>query len=118
MVVVLAQEESRLLGHGYIGTEHLLLGVLRQEDEQVIPVLEADGVTLESARTAVVETIGRGNEHGSRQIPFPPRAKRTLELTAEDSTLREHNVVAPYFTAAAVEKLRQERQDLLERLAD
>ncbi|HKN94946.1 MAG TPA: Clp protease N-terminal domain-containing protein, partial [Thermoleophilaceae bacterium] len=77
-VVVLAQEEARLLAHMHIGTEHLLLGVIRQEDEVALPVLEAHGLSLETARAAVTEAFPPGDDRLRGQIPFTPGAKKVL----------------------------------------
>jgi ATP-dependent Clp protease ATP-binding subunit ClpC len=83
-VVVLAQEESRLLGHGHIGTEHLLLGLVPKKTGVAAAALAALGVDLETARSEVEEVAGRGDEMVRGHIPFTPRAKKALE-----SSLRE-----------------------------
>jgi ATP-dependent Clp protease ATP-binding subunit ClpC len=80
-VVVLAQEESRLLGHSYIGTEHLLLGLLAEGDGVAARALESLDVTLEAAREQVREIIGPGQQEPRGHIPFTPRAKKILELS-------------------------------------
>ena len=78
-VVVLAQEEARLLDHDFIGTEHVLLGMLR-EGEGIAPrVLESRGISMEAARARVEEIVGRGSSSPSGHIPFTPRAKKALE---------------------------------------
>ena len=79
-VVVLAQEESRLLAHNRIGTEHLLLGLLHTEIEETALALRRAGVTLEAARRDVEQSQGRGKKEPSGHIPFTPRAKKVLEL--------------------------------------
>jgi len=84
-VVVLAQEESRLLSHNYIGTEHLLLGLLAERDGAAARALESLGITLDAARERVVEMIGPGQQHPSGHIPFTPRAKKILELSLRES---------------------------------
>jgi ATP-dependent Clp protease ATP-binding subunit ClpA len=84
-VVVLAQEESRSLNHNYIGTEHLLLGLLREGRGTGAKALESLDVTLEAVRGEVETRIGRGNQEQSGHIPFTPRAKKTLELSLRES---------------------------------
>jgi hypothetical protein len=101
-VVVLAQEESRLLGHNHIGTEHVLLGVLRQEDDALNAVLAAHGVTLEPARVRVVEITGRGEETGSGQIPFTAGAKKVLELSLRECQGLRHNAITPLHITLAL----------------
>ena len=78
-VVVLAQEEARLLGHDYIGTEHLWLGLIHEGDGVAGQVLEALDVSLEPAREGVEEAVGRGPGPVTGQVPFTPEAKRVLE---------------------------------------
>jgi ATP-dependent Clp protease ATP-binding subunit ClpA len=84
-VVVLAQEEARMLNHNYIGTEHLLLGLLHEGKGAAAKALEAAGVTLGAARDQVVSIIGRGQEPASGHIPFTPRAKKSLELSLREA---------------------------------
>src|SRR5215212_2456884 len=79
-VVVLAQEEARILKHNYIGTEHILLGLLREEEGLAARVLESLDITVERVRAQVVRIVGSGEEVTSGQIPFTPRAKKVLEL--------------------------------------
>jgi ATP-dependent Clp protease ATP-binding subunit ClpC len=83
-VVVLAQEEARLLDHGYIGTEHLLLGLVAEKEGIAAGALVELGIDLETARREVEEVVGRGAEVPSGHIPFTRRAKKALE-----SSLRE-----------------------------
>jgi ATP-dependent Clp protease ATP-binding subunit ClpC len=84
-VVVLAQEEARKLRHGYIGTEHLLLGLLR-EDGRAARTLHSHGVTLESAREWFVEQVGRGDEDSpAGQLPLTPRLKKIFLMAEEDA---------------------------------
>jgi ATP-dependent Clp protease ATP-binding subunit ClpC len=92
-VVVLAQEESRSLRHGYIGTEHLLLGLVRKQDGIAAHVLESLGVTLEPVRGEVVRIVGVGNTEGGGQVPFTPEAKRVLELALHESLSLGHNYI-------------------------
>src|ERR671923_118537 len=82
-VVVLAQEEARTLKHNYIGTEHILLGLLREEEGLAARVLESLDITVERVRAQVVRIVGSGEEVTSGQIPFTPRAKKVLELAVE-----------------------------------
>ena len=90
-VVVLAQEEARLLGHDYIGTEHLLLGLIHEGDGSAARALESLGVSLDAVRQQVEEIIGRGQHPPSGHIPFTPRAKKVLELSRHESSALGHN---------------------------
>ena len=90
-VVVLAQDEARALAHDYIGTEHLLLGILREEEGIGARVLESLGVTVDRTRNQVVRIVGRGEQLASGQIPFTPHAKRALELALREATSLGHN---------------------------
>lgn len=92
-VVVLAQDESRLLGHDYLGTEHLLLGLLREEEGIAARVLESFEVDLEEVRAAVLESVGRGETAATGQIPFTPAAKETLELALREALALGHNYI-------------------------
>jgi len=93
-VVVLAQDEARLLKHNYLGTEHLLLGLLREEEGLAARVLESFDVTLEEVRAQVRRIIGEGAEPlVSGQIPFTPRAKKALELALRESQSLGHNYI-------------------------
>jgi ATP-dependent Clp protease ATP-binding subunit ClpA len=93
-VVVLAQEEAKSLDHNYIGTEHLLLGLLRLPDSIAAKAIESAGLTLEAARAQVEEIIGRGsgNTPGAH-IPFTPRAKKILELSLRESLEQRKNYI-------------------------
>jgi ATP-dependent Clp protease ATP-binding subunit ClpC len=84
-VVVLAQEEARGLHHNYIGTEHILLGLLRDSEGAAATALDAADVTLEGARREVETIIGRGQQEPSGHIPFTPRAKKVLELSLREA---------------------------------
>jgi ATP-dependent Clp protease ATP-binding subunit ClpC len=90
-VVVLAQDEARALSHNYIGTEHILLGLLREEEGIAARVLGELGVTLEEVRSQVAQIVGRGDEVTSGQIPFTPRAKKVLELGLREAKRLGHN---------------------------
>ena len=94
-VVVLAQDEARALGHGYIGTEHLLLGILREEEGLGRAVLASLGVTVVEVRDRVARIVGRGDEIPTGQIAFTPHAKRALELSLQRSP-----VARPQLTSA------------------
>jgi len=84
-VVVLAQEEARLLDHNYIGTEHILLGLLRESGGVAARVITSAGLSLEAARTEVERIIGRGKATPTGHIPFTPRAKKILELSLREA---------------------------------
>jgi len=84
-VVVLAQDEARLLKHEYIGTEHLLLGLLREEDGLAIQVLQAAGAAPGDTRTRVLARMRAGQKTPSGHIPFTPQAKKALELSLRES---------------------------------
>jgi ATP-dependent Clp protease ATP-binding subunit ClpA len=84
-VVVLAQEEARLLGHGHIGTEHILLGLLREEEGLAGQVLASLDVTIEHVREEVVRISGSGERSAGGQIPFTPDAKKTLERALREA---------------------------------
>jgi len=92
-VVVLAQEEARLLRHNYIGTEHILLGLSRESDGLAAKALEALGIGLEAVREQVVEITGRGQKSPSGHIPFTPRAKKVLELSLREALQFGHNYI-------------------------
>jgi ATP-dependent Clp protease ATP-binding subunit ClpC len=93
-VVVLAQDEARLLRHDYIGTEHLLLGLLREEEGLAARVLDELGVTLEGVRTRVAHIVGLGEDApATGQIPFTPRAKKVLELGLREAVSFKHNYI-------------------------
>ena len=81
-VVVLAQEEARMLDHDYIGTEHILLGLIREGEGVAARALESLGISLDAVRQQVEQIIGRGQQAPSGHIPFTPRAKKVLELVA------------------------------------
>jgi ATP-dependent Clp protease ATP-binding subunit ClpA len=92
-VVVLAQEEARMLNHNYIGTEHLLLGLIHEGQGVAAQALEAMGISLEAVREQVERIIGQGKEPASGHIPFTPRAKRVLELSLRESGQLGHDYV-------------------------
>jgi ATP-dependent Clp protease ATP-binding subunit ClpA len=92
-VVVLAQDESRHLKHNYIGTEHLLLGLLREEEGLAARVLESLDITVEEVRAQVARIVGPGDETTTGQIPFTPRAKKVLELALREALSLGHNYI-------------------------
>jgi ATP-dependent Clp protease ATP-binding subunit ClpC len=94
-VVVLAQDEARALRHNYIGTEHLLLGLIREEEGLGARVLESLGVTLEQVRDRVRAIVGEGEPDAAvaGQIPFTPDAKKTLELALREALTLGHNYI-------------------------
>jgi hypothetical protein len=92
-VVVLAQEEARALQHNYIGTEHILLGILREDRGLAAQVLESLGVTPERTREQLLRIVGPGEEPSSSQIPFTLHAKKVLELALRESLSLQHNYI-------------------------
>jgi hypothetical protein len=92
-VVVLAQEEAGRLNHNYIGTEHLLLGLIHEGEGIAARALEALGIRLEVVRAEVEEIIGRGSEPPAGRIPFTPRAKKVLELSLREALQLSHSYI-------------------------
>ena len=92
-VIVLAQEEARTLQHNYIGTEHLLLGLIREGEGVAAKALAAKGVTLEDTRKQVEEMIGKGNAAPNGHIPFTPHAKQVLELSLREALQLGHSYI-------------------------
>src|SRR3981189_2999064 len=92
-VVVLAQEEARLLNHNYIGTEHILLGLIPEGVGVAAKALESLGISLEAVRAQVEEIIGHGGQAPSGHIPFTPRAKKVLELSLREALQLGHNYI-------------------------
>jgi ATP-dependent Clp protease ATP-binding subunit ClpC len=92
-VVVLAQEEARLLKHNYIGTEHILLGLIHEGEGVAAKALESLGISLEAVRNQVEEIIGQGGSSPSGHIPFTPRAKKVLELSLREALQLGHNYI-------------------------
>ena len=90
-VVRLAQEEARSLKHNYIGTEHILLGLLREEEGIAARTLAKLGVTIDEVREQLDQIVGRGDEVTTGQIPFTPRAKKVLELALREALSLGHN---------------------------
>ena len=92
-VVVLAQEEARMLNHNYIGTEHILLGLIHEGEGVAAKALESLGIALEGVRAQVEEIIGQGQQAPSGHIPFTPRAKKVLELSLREALQLGHNYI-------------------------
>jgi ATP-dependent Clp protease ATP-binding subunit ClpA len=92
-VVVLAQEEARLLDHNYIGTEHLLLGLIRDGDGVACQALASLGISLPAVRAQVEEIIGRGQTASMGHVPFTPRAKKVLELSLREALQLGHDYI-------------------------
>ncbi len=92
-VVDLAQEEARRLNHGYIGTEHILLGLIHEGEGVAAKALELLGISLDAVREQVEEIIGQGQQVPSGPIPFTPRAKKVLELSLRESQKLGHNYI-------------------------
>jgi ATP-dependent Clp protease ATP-binding subunit ClpC len=92
-VVALAQEEAKRLDHNYIGTEHILLGLIRERDGVAAKALESMDISLDVVRQQVEEIIGRGQQPPSGHIPFTPRGKKVLELSLRESQQLGHNYI-------------------------
>jgi ATP-dependent Clp protease ATP-binding subunit ClpA len=93
LVVVLAQQEARRLDHGYIGTEHMLLGLIHEGDGVAARALDSLGISLDAVRQQVEEIIGRGQQAPSGHIPFTPRAKKVLELSLREALQLGHDYI-------------------------
>jgi ATP-dependent Clp protease ATP-binding subunit ClpA len=94
-VVVLAQEEARMLDHNYIGTEHLLLGLIHEGDGIAAQAIGSTGLTLDAARAEVEAMIGRGDSAPFGHIPFTPRAKKVLELALREALALKKSYIGP-----------------------
>src|SRR5919107_3763031 len=92
-IIVLAQEEARMLNHNYIGTEHILLGLIHEGEGVAAKALESLGISLEAVRSQVEEIIGQGGSSPSGHIPFTPRAKKVLELSLREALQLGHNYI-------------------------
>jgi len=93
--VVLAQEEARHLNHNYIGTEHLLAGLRRENRGAAARALESAGITMDAVRAEIEKLVGRGQAAPSGHIPFTPRAKKCLELSLREALNLGHNHIGP-----------------------
>jgi ATP-dependent Clp protease ATP-binding subunit ClpC len=105
--VVLAQEEARLLDHGYIGTEHLLLGLLREEEGIAARVLAGLGLGIEDMRAEVERNVGRGEGATTGQIPFTPLAKQALEHALREALSLRHSYIGTEHVLLALMRLDQ-----------
>ena len=94
-VLVLGQEEARALKHGWIGTEHLLLGLLSEQEGLAAPALQSLGVSVEAIRKQVVRILGLGEQVTSGRLPFTPRAKKVLELSLREAMALGHAYIGP-----------------------
>lgn len=92
-VVILAQEEAKMLAHNYIGTEHLLLGLIREEETVAARALTQLGLELGPLRRQVARIVGRGDEVTTGQIPFTPRSKKVLDLALREALSLGHNYI-------------------------
>ncbi|MCQ9127255.1 ATP-dependent Clp protease ATP-binding subunit [Corynebacterium amycolatum] len=92
-VVVLAQDEARELNHNYIGTEHILLGLISEGDGVAAKALESMGISLDAVRSEVVDIIGRGSQPPSGHVPFTPRAKKVLEYSLREALQLGHKYI-------------------------
>ena len=88
-VVVLAQEEAKMLNHNYIGTEHILLGLIHEGEGVAAKALESLGISLDAVREQVQDIIGQGQQQPTGHIPFTPRAKKVLELSLREAIAHE-----------------------------
>ena len=93
MSVVFAQEEARALKHNYIGTEHILLGLLREESAMAARALGSLGIAVDVVRDKVARIVGSGHEDTTGQIPFTPRAKKVLELALREALSLGHDYI-------------------------
>jgi ATP-dependent Clp protease ATP-binding subunit ClpA len=115
--VVLAQQEARLLNHNYIGTEHLLLGLLADPEGSAARTLESLDITLDAAREQVSQIIGRGSHSQSGHIPFTPRAKKVLELSLREAlSLRSQSIESEHLLLGLVAEGKGVGAQILERL--
>lgn len=96
-VIVLAQEEARMLNHNYIGTEHILLGLVHEGEGVAAKALESMGISLEDVRREVEEIIGQGSQPHTGHIPFTPRAKKVLELSLREGLQMGHKYIGTEF---------------------
>jgi hypothetical protein len=116
-VIVLAQEEARLLKHNYIGTEHLLLGMLADGEGDAARTLESLDITLEAARHEVREILGEGSEPQKGHIPFTPRAKKVLELALREAlTLRSQSIGSVHLLLGLISEGHGVGAQIIERL--
>jgi len=116
-IVVLAQEEARALNHNYIGSEHILLGLVHDGEGSAAEALESLGIGLDAVRQQVEEIIGRGPKPPRGHIPFTPRAKTVLELSlGEALRLGDNHIGAEHFLLALIGEAEGGAADVLARL--
>src|SRR5213076_3372630 len=119
--VVLAQEEARMLSHNYIGTEHILLGLIHEGEGVAAKALESLDISLEAVRAQVEEIIGQGQQAPSGHIPFTPRAKKVLELSLREALqlglIREGEGVAAQVLQKLGADLNRVRQQVIQLLS-
>src|SRR6266498_998156 len=106
-VVVFAQDEARTLKHDYIGTEHLLLGLLREEEGLAARLLDSFEMTIEEARAQVARIVGRGETVTTGQIPFTPRAKKALEGALNEAVALGHNYIGTEHILLGIARVRE-----------
>ena len=106
-VVVLAQEEARMLNHNYIGTEHILLGLIHEGEGVAAKSLESLGISLEGVRSQVEEIIGQGQQAPSGHIPFTPASKKILELTLREADALHDSRIGVEHIALALTTIKQ-----------
>src|SRR5690606_19248314 len=92
-VVVLAQEEAKSLNHNYIGTEHILLGLIQEGDGVAAKALGELGISLDAVREQVIDIIGQGQQPPAGHIPFTPRARKVLEYSLREALQLGHNYI-------------------------
>ena len=105
-VIMLAQEEARRLGHNFVGTEQILLGLIGEGTGVAAKVLKSLGVNLKDSRIEVEKIIGRGSGFVAVEIPFTPRAKRVLELSLEEARQLGHNYIGTEHFILGIIKLK------------
>jgi ATP-dependent Clp protease ATP-binding subunit ClpC len=116
-VIVLAQEEARLLNHNYIGTEHLLLGLLADGEGEAARILQSLDITLDAAREQVREIVGGGSGTQKGHIPFTPRAKKVLELSLREAlTLRSQSIGSVHLLLGLIAEGQGVGAQIIERL--
>lgn len=108
-VIVLAQEEARALQHNYIGTEHLLLGLIREGEGVAAKALASKGVELDATRKQVEEMIGKGNAAPNGHIPFTPHAKQVLEFSLREALQLGHSYIGTEAHPARPDSRRRRR---------